>query len=292
MKIAKLICLCHVLTVFVLYLIFLSGCKGKETEESTVRHFECVFKDSKGIGVGDRVKSSSGAYIGEVEGDPELLIEGKEEFVVIPIKINKLSQNELKRLTSDIKIYVKKSMIDGINDPWIEVDLADADGVPLQNGTRLRGLDSWGPIHFPDTRKGILQWTLQRFGIGQIKNIGLIPFLFGWIGLFAIPLLGIVMVLDLLLRLPQGRAREKSSPRLFQFFWRVFIVVFFLKAVLLAIMLTGVICEFQIPSNFVTLPPALSSVLLDGCFFWLFTLILIVIRFKFELLVRVKSRSF
>jgi hypothetical protein len=287
MKRTKSILLALLFTFISAFIV--TGC-GKKSDNDA-RHFKCAFKDSKGLRLGDRVNSGSGAYLGQIEGEPELLIQGKEELVVIPIIIDKLSSTQLKRLTKDIKVYAKQNMIKGVSDSWIEIELASTDGAPLENGVLLRGVDSIGPISIPGTPEGTLRWIIQGFGINSIETLGLLPFLSSWTGLFAILLLVIVMSLDLLFRLPQGLVREKSSPRLFQLFWNVFIIVFFLKGLFLVFTLGGILGKLQFPSSLIQLPPSISSALIDGSLFWLSTLILITLRFKLQLLVKVKDYS-
>ncbi len=268
-------------------IMLFAGCRDRQ--EPLILHF--VFNDARGITVGDKVLGD-GVEVGRIIAPPD---SSRPRHVVISARIDGLSDDKLAYVTEELTAVIRKdSLVAG--QTYLDLEFPDRPGPTVESGTILKGRG--GPdissVQWPDFPKDPkeLVGLFQRLFVAVTPMAdGALPFYLNWISiLMAIAVLA-VMILDLLIRLPQGKERERSSPLLFRKIWSFFCVLLVIRVAMFAIRLMGgmgvlgseLLAALRISGG------DFMELLTQEWPFWVLVIVLSGIRFKLDLLMRVKS---
>lgn len=270
-------------------LLAIAGCGNKS--DAVDLHF--VFHDARGITVGDRVMGD-GVEVGRVIAPPE---SPKPRHVVVAVRIDRISPEKRAYLTQELTAAVRKdSLVAG--QAYLDLIFPSSPDVTVETGTVLKGRGGPGDavdlagITIPKDPQQFLAMLQSAFVAVDPAAAGSTVFYLNWISIIVAVLTLVALVLDLLLRLPQGTERERSSPLILRQVWSVFCLILvarFFVGVLRALGGLGILgTEFlealRIKSSDVV------GLLGQEWPFWVLVIVLATIRFKFQLLTRVKGR--
>jgi len=264
-----------------------AGCAGEKCQNALTISFQ--FKDARGITVGDRVMGD-GIVVGQVAAPPHSPSPG---VVLIQVKIDNIDPEKRDYLTKGLSAEIKK---DGlvVGEGYINLLFPDKPGMVVPDGVILKGKDVKeivpGVTMLSPSSQEIVQIMKDAFGVSDPAEAGQIPYIINWGCVAVLALLSFVMVLDLLLRLPQGKDRRRSSPRIFRAVWYLFVICLFFKVVLFtvqALMLYGLMPFGN--SGWITVPGTIYQLLAEHTGFWVLAFFIIVVCFKMQLLMKVKA---
>lgn len=268
----------------------LAGCNRQE--EGVVLNF--VFEDARGITVGAKVMAD-GVFVGQVIAPPQ---SDKPNQVVVSARIDRLSEGKKTYLTKDLSASIEKSSLVA-GETNLELIFPKEPGTIVGNGTYLKGRGGSSDIigmvtdfNIPDGPKEFFDRLQQAFVASDPKEAGATIFYLNWACLVVVALVLVSLILDFVLRLPQGAYREHSSPRVFREIWLLFFLSLLLRVLAGAVRVLG-------GSGFIS-GELLRAIRIGSCDlmdllkqdwpFWAVALFLITLRFKFQLLTRVRSK--
>jgi|GEM_PF-4528371 len=275
-------------------LMFAIGC-GESAKKGKGLTLHFVFKDAKGITVGNKVMAD-GVFVGQVIAPPE---SPKPKCVLVSVRIDKLTPEKMAYMTTNVTAEIKKdSLVTG----EVKMDLIfpKEPGPQVADGTILNGYNGFGGlmditdlghIKIPQDSTELVERLKTTFVSGDPATVGATVFYLNWtsmvVGIFVI----VALILDLLIRLPQGSVRDRSSPGILRNFWMLFclvLVVRFFVCVCRVLGSQGIINREILQ----TLRIGISDVgelLIQEWPFWILVIVLITMRFKFDLLTSVKK---
>jgi len=270
-------------------LMAIAGC-GKKSDAIDL-HF--VFQDARGITVGDRVMGD-GVEVGRVIAPPE---SPKPKHVVVSVRIDRLSPEKRAYLTKQLSAAIRKdSMVAG--QTYLDLIFPPSPGVVVETGSVLKGRDSLGDavdlagITIPKDPQQFLAMLQTAFVAVDQATAGTTVCYLNWISIIVAVLTLVALVLDLLLRLPQGIERERSSPLILRQVWSLFsliLVARFFVGVLRALGGLGVLGPELLEALRIRSSDVMG-LLGQEWPFWVLVIMLVMVRFKFQLLTRVKGR--
>lgn len=276
-----------VVSMLVAVLACVTGCRDRK--QGLTLHF--VFEDAKGISNGDKVMAD-GVFVGKVIGNPQ---SPKPKQVIVTARIAGLAPEKMAYMTKDLSAVIKKSsLVAGETDLYLI--FPKEPGEPVADGAILQGRG--GPGDLLDLASITLPRDSQQF-VAMLKTAfvavdrtasGETTFYLNWASLIAALLVVVALVLDLLIRLPQGADRERSSPRILREVWMLFclmLVVRLFIAVARSLGGLGILGADLLRTVHVG-AANIGDVLAQEWPFWVLALLLITIRFKFDLLMRAK----
>ena len=271
-------------------LMAIAGC-GKKSNAIDL-HF--VFQDARGITVGDRVMGD-GVEVGRVIAPPE---SPKPKHVVVSVRIDRLSPEKRAYLTQELTAAVRKDSL-GAGQTYLDLIFPSSPGVTVEPGTVLKGRDGPGgpgdavdlaSITIPKDPQQFLAMLQTAFVAVDQATAGATVFYLNWISIIVAVLTLVVLVLDLLLRLPQGTERERSSPLILRQVWSVFCLILvarFFVGVIRALGGLGILGPELLDALRINSSDVMG-LLGQEWPFWILVIVLATIRFKFQLLTRVK----
>ncbi len=263
--------------------ILMVGCRRKD--EAMRLHF--VFQDARGIQVGDRVMGD-GIEVGRVIAPPEST---KPRHVVVSVSIMGLSPEKQAYLTKDLTAVIRKdSLVAG--QTYLELIFPSSPGNTVESGTILKGRGGLGEtidlsgISLPKDPQQFLALIQKGFVVVDPEMAGATVFYLNWISLALAIITILSLMLDFLLRLPQGSKRERPSPKILYKIWVVFCIILILRFFLgLARVLGGLdIISVNLLASLAIIPIDIMGLIAQEWPFITLSLALIAIRFKFELL--------
>lgn len=266
----------------------LIGC-GRQKQGLTL-HF--VFEDAKGITVGNKVMGD-GVFVGQVIAPPN---SPKPKHVVVSAYIDGLSADKMAYMTSDLTASIKKdSLVTG--EVYLDLIFPKEPGTPIADGSILAGkgsgmgLADLSGVSIPTDPGQFIALLEQAFVSVDQTTSGATVFYVNWASVIVAILVVIALIVDLLFRLPQGSERERSSPRLLREAWSLFCLVLVIRVGLAGVRLLGglgilgkdLLDAVRIGAS------DLSSLLSQEWPFWVLAIVLIALRFKFDLLMRARK---
>lgn len=266
-------------------LMAIAGC-GKKSDAIDL-HF--VFQDARGITVGDRVMGD-GVEVGRVTAPPE---SPKPKHVVVSVHIDSISPEKRAYLTQELTAVIRKdSLVAG--QTYLDLIFPSSPGVTVGSGTMLKGSGAPGDLGdiIPKDPQQFLGMLQSAFGVVDRAAAGLTVFYLNWISIVVAVLTLVALILDLLLRLPQGTERERSSPLILRQVWSLFCLILvarFFVGVLRALGGLGVLGTELLEALRIKSSDAMG-LLGQEWPFWVLVVVLVLVRFKFQLLTRVKER--
>lgn len=269
-------------------LLSVTGC-GRQ--KGLTLHF--VFDDAKGLTVGDKVMGD-GIAVGSVVAPPE---SPKPGHVVVTVRLDNISTNKLPYVTSDLSAIIRKdSMVAGVN--YLDLVFPNKPGQTVAANAILKGQSKKGidipGLEIPEfDKKGAVDWSLKAFSVADANRTGSAAFYINWLCVGVLVLTVAAIVLDLLIRLPQGKPRDHSSPGILLLVWKMFCLCLLLKTLLFAIQLLPLVgvLEANVLDPWVIAPKTIGDLILRELAFWGFAAFLIGLRFRFDLLLKVRNRA-
>ncbi len=275
-------------TVVALTLLLFAGC-GRRNDDV---HLHFVFEDARGITVGDKVMGD-GVEVGRVIAPPE---SPKPRHVVVSVRIDGLSVDKRNYLTEDLTAVIRKdSLVAG--QAYLDLIFPASPGTPVESGAVLKGrggpgdlLDLSG-ITFPKDPRQFLEMIGGAFVAVDPATAGATVFYLNWVSLAVAVLVMVTLILDLLLRLPQGSERERSSPRILRESWSLFCLVLVARFLLVIVRTLGGlgILGAELLDAVRIGAADIMDLFAQEWPFWVLAIVLITIRFKFDLLMRVRK---
>jgi hypothetical protein len=264
-----------------------TGCRDRK--QGLTLNF--VFQDAKGISVGKKVMGD-GVFVGQVIAPPQ---SPKPKQVIVSVRINGLAPEKMAYMTKDLSAVIKKdSLVAG--DVYMDLIFPKEPGEPVADGAILQG--HGGPGDLLDLASITLPRDPQQF-LAMLKTAfvavdrtaaGETTFYLNWASLLAALLVVVALVLDLLIRLPQGADRERSSPRILREVWTLFCLMLVVRLFVAIVRSLGglkILSEDLLRTVRVG-AASIGDVLAQEWPFWVLAIVLITIRFKFDLLMRAK----
>ena len=272
----------------ILALACITGCRSRK--QGLTLHF--VFEDAKGITVGNKVMGD-GVFVGQVIAPPE---SPKPRHVVVSVRIDSLSPDKMSYVTKDLTATIKKdSLVAG--ETYLDLVFPREPGETVADGAILKGrggatdvLDLTG-ITMPKDPKQLLDMLQTAFVAVDPVMAGSTVFYLNLVSLIVAIVVIIALVLDLLIRLPQSKERERSSPRLFREIWMLFCLILLARVFVGVVrVLGGVGILGQEFLDAVRIGASdVGGLLAQEWPFWVLAIVLITIRFKLDLLMRVRK---
>lgn len=276
------------LLALVIVVSCLSGCRGRK--QGLTLHF--VFEDAKGISVGNKVMGD-GVFVGQVVAPPD---SPKPRHVVVTVNLNGLSPEKMAYLTTNLTATIKKdSLVAG--ETYLDLIFPKEPGAPVLDGTLLKGrggatdiLDLTG-ITMPADPKQFLEMLQTAFVAVDRATSGATVFYLNWVSLVIAVMVIIALVLDLLIRLPQGSERELSSPRILRDTWMLFCLVLLIRFFVGVVRVLGGmgVLGDEVLRMLGIVAADIGGLLVQEWPFWVLAIVLITVRFKFDLLMRVRK---
>lgn len=272
----------------VVLLSFAPGCSRKKNDEAAgfPVNLSIIFRDGGGISRGDQVKISK-VPVGVVSENPELLPPDARK-VRIKIRLDRLDPGKFP-LNEHLKAVIRSDSL-VLAEKYIDLQLSNRPGRLLVENDEI---DMTGPA--PPDRPGIGLWyKLLSYrelvfdkGPSDGGSISVVVDISAMLGVI---LVALVMVMDLFLRSFQGAKRTRSSPSLFITVWKLFLIVLGAKLLLSIaqfLVVEGIVQNPPIPPSWFFPPREWKDILEYK--FWGVVFFLIVGKFKFDLLARVKG---
>jgi NADH:ubiquinone oxidoreductase subunit 5 (subunit L)/multisubunit Na+/H+ antiporter MnhA subunit len=201
-------------------------------------------------------------------------------------------------VTQDLSAVIRKdSLVTG--EVFLDLVFPREPGETVADGTILKGRGSAGDLvslaglALPKDPKQFLETLGAAFvAVDPAKN-GSVVFYLNWVCLIVAALVTVALVLDFLIRMPQGRERERSTPHILRETWTLFCLMLVLRFFLTVFRLlvgSGVL-DADLLNVLHIGAVDLADLLKQEWPYWLLAIVLITIRFKFDLLTRVRDRS-
>ena len=266
--------------------VVMIGCGSNGPDDEIRIKFQ--FKDAKAINVGARVMGD-GIKVGKVIAPPESPEPGK---VLIKVEIDNISREKKRFLTNELSAEIKKdSLVAG--EGFINLIFPAKPGQPVPDGTVLPGKDlkEVAPGISVPTKSGqqVIKIMMSAFGVSSAEKTGQLVFFINWGSIVILALVLLALLIDFIIRLPQGKDRERSSPKLLRAVWSLFVICLLLKLVLFVMQALAIFGIIPISDNrWIILPTNIAQLASQQAGFWAFAFILIGFRFKMQLLMKVK----
>ncbi len=271
----------------IVLMAFTVGCR--EGTSDIVLHF--VFEDARGITVGSRVMGD-GVRVGQVTDPPKST---EPRVVVVTTRIDGLSPEKMAYVTKDLSAVIRKdSLVAG--QTYLDLVFPRQPGETVPHGTVLPGrggpldMQSFQGVAIPGDPQQFIDFTRMAFVSAHPAIDGTTVFYLNWLSIAIACLTIFALILDFLIRLPQGSKRERSSPLIFQKIWQLFCLVLAMRFIMFTVRSLGdmgVINNELLRSLHIE-AAGFMQLLLHEWPFWVLVILLVIVRFKFDLLMRCK----
>jgi len=281
--------------IFSLIIPFLTSCdkkiSGLKTKNGKLSlNVSFLFNSAQNIKKGSFVEHK-GVRIGKVISNPEFTSNGKN------IKIDAIINNLPTTFSNQINSYTtaniqKPSIIDVGNDKVIKVFFSSLSASPISAGHTITGcnnwveLQTWKVIYQPKVSKNTFNNFMGLLFETDTIKIGKFIYWLNVICFLSLVVVIIILFLDFLLRIFQGKQRTKPSPVLFVKVWKIFMFCGIIK---ILILIATIICllgriTLQNWVPYILWPSSpIEAFRWDWTFYTVFFIIL-GIKYKFNLL--------
>lgn len=273
------------LAVAIVGMVLFPACGGNDQDDSLTLRFR--FKDAREISVGDRVVGD-GINVGKVVAPPKSTEPGR---VLVKVEIDNIGSRKKRYLTRELSAEIKKdSLVAG--ESYVNLIFPKDPGETVSDGTVLQGKDvgqevAPGVTVPTATGQQVMEVMMSAFGVSEPGETGLLIFYINWGFIAVLALVLFAMMIDLLIRLPQGKNRERSAPKILRSVWHLFVICLLLKLVLFAMQALALYGLIPISdSRWIITPESIQQLVSRQAGFWVFAFILIGFRFKMQLLMR------
>jgi len=278
-----------------LIITFLTSCDKKNPDLKTKNgkislNVTFLFDSAQNIKKGSFIEHK-GVRIGKVISNPEFTPDGKS--IKIDAIINGLPNSFSNVINSYTTVNIQKtSIVDVGNDKVIKIYFSSLAAPPIASGGIITGcnnwveLQTWKVIYQPKVSKGAFNNFMGLLFETNKNKTGDLIYWLNIICFLSLVIVVLILILDLFLRIFQGKQRTKPSPVLFVKLWRWFMFWSIIKILVLIATIICILGRFSLPSYppYIIWPSSPIEVLRWDWAFYTIFVVIVGIKYKMNLL--------